>query len=75
MALTSDAAIKIGDWLTIDGAEYQVREFDAPTNQLFILRFGRDAGEFVDADKLDLALARGQIALAVRQLPLTGLEV
>jgi hypothetical protein len=68
-----DRAIRVGDWLTIDGADYRVCEFDAATNQLFLLRHGADAGEFVDADRLDLALATGRIALAARQLALAGM--
>lgn len=71
---TSDAPIRVGDWLVIDNTEYLVCEYDEPTEQFFILRYGRDAGEFVNAPRLAAALAEGRVALAVRQLALTGLE-
>lgn len=73
MATTEARAIKIGDVLTIGGDDYRIEEYDALANEYFAIPHGArpdQAGEFLDADKLDLALRRGQVAFAQRQLPL-----
>lgn len=70
---TDDFPVGVGDWLTIDGQDYRLAEYDAATEQFFVLRHGHDAGEFLNAYFVAEGLRRGVVTIAIRQLALAGL--
>ncbi len=69
-----EARALVGACVADSFATYEVREYDAATEQFALLEQGRDAVEFVSAPKLLGHLAWGRWIVSVRQLTLAGLE-
>lgn len=69
-----EARALVGACVADSFATYEVREYDATTEQFALLERGGDAVEFVSAPRLLDHLAWGRWIVAVRQLTLAGME-